>query len=97
MSYTIRIRRQAAAEFREATRWYESKRAGLGREFALAVDAALSLAAESPERYPELHNDIRRILVKRFPYGVFYRIVRSEVIVLAIIHLRRDPARWRNR
>lgn len=97
MSYAIRIRRQAAGEFKEASRWYESEQAGLGREFALAVDAALRLAAESPRRYPQVHNDIRRILVKRFPYGVFYRIVRSEVIVLAIIHLRRDSARWRNR
>ena len=97
MNYTIRIRRQAAAEFKETTRWYESKRTGLGRKFAHVVDDALSLAAESPERFPELHNDIRRVLVKRFPYGVFNRINHSEVIVLAIVHLRRDPARWRNR
>jgi plasmid stabilization system protein ParE len=43
-----------------------------------------------PESYPVLYRDVRRAVVKRFPYAIYYRIVSSRVIVTAIFHGRRD-------
>src|SRR5712692_1600144 len=33
----------------------------------------------------------------RFPYGLFYRIDGSAVLVFAVVHLHRDPSTWQDR
>lgn len=91
------LRRAAAAEFREAREWYEARRAGLGAEFEACVDAAIVDAATNPERHPRVHGDIRRLLVREFPYAVFYVVEPRRVVVLAIFHCARDPAAWKAR
>ncbi|MFS0513618.1 hypothetical protein ACEYW6_02690 [Nostoc sp. UIC 10607] len=50
-----------------------------------------------PESYVIVYADIRRAVVRRFPYAVYYRIVSSRVIVTAIFHGRRDPKSWQTR
>jgi plasmid stabilization system protein ParE len=50
-----------------------------------------------PESYVIVYRDIRRAVIKRFPYAVYYRIVSSRVIVIAIFHSRRNPKSWQMR
>ncbi|WP_325034676.1 type II toxin-antitoxin system RelE/ParE family toxin [Nostoc sp. 'Lobaria pulmonaria (5183) cyanobiont'] len=50
--------------------------------------------SQMPESYVIVYGDIRRAIVQRFPYAVYYRIVSSRVIVTAIFHGRRDPKSW---
>ncbi len=82
----------------EATfNWYESERAGLGLEFLRELRATYGRILEGPLRYQELRSGIRRALVKRFPYAVYYAIEVDAVVVLAVLHASRDPAEWQRR
>ena len=84
-------RASAAAEIEAAYRWYERERQGLGEEFLQAVTDLAASIAEYPERFPVIHRDIRRALLKRFPYGIFYRLKANQVIVVACFIPRGIP------
>ena len=91
------LRPAAAADIEEAFSWYEHQRKGLGNEFVAAVDAGLTEISHYPVRFPVHFRNTRRILLKRFPYAMFYRIYPDFVVVVACMHARRDPARWERR
>ena len=77
------IRPNAEADAREARQWYESQRAGLGDE----------LLEEHPDRRPIYYRGFRRLLTRRFPYKLFYRLEDDRVIVFRILHAKRDHRR----
>ena len=56
------------------------------------VQSVLAGLAEKPLRYPVVHRNIRRALVRRFPYGVFYTLIEDEVLVVACFHSKRNPS-----
>jgi plasmid stabilization system protein ParE len=91
------LRPAAAADVEAAYRWYERQRAGLGDEFLATVRTALRAIETHPEAYPIAHRNTRRVLVRRFPYAIFYRIVAEHVVVVACMHARRNPRQWRRR
>jgi hypothetical protein len=82
---------------RNPYRWYEKEREGLGSEFLEAVDKIVKEIAENPERFAIVRRDIRRAVLQRFPYCIFYRIVASQVVVIACFHGKRNPKVWRSR
>jgi toxin ParE1/3/4 len=79
---------------RDAVAWYEIGAPAVVPAFLLAVDAVLAQAAHYPESFPLVRPDIRRALLRRFPYGVFYSHEPEALVVVAIVHARRDPALW---
>ncbi len=87
----------AAADLEEAYRWYERQREGLGEDFLSAVQVAIETLGSNPEAHPVLHRDTRRILLRRFPYGLYYRVLDAEIVVVACFHAKRDPKTWRSR
>ena len=91
------VRAPAAADIESAFQWYRLKRTGLGHEFLQALRAAMSAVAENPEAYPVLHRSTRRIRLRRFPYGLFYRLYPGVIVIVACMHARRDPVRWKRR
>jgi plasmid stabilization system protein ParE len=52
---------------------------------------------DNPLQHRVVHRDTRRANLRRFPYGVFYRTIDADVVVLACFHASRDPRRWRRR
>ena len=66
------VEAEAEAELDEAFNWYEGRAQGLGTEFTRAVRAAFALIARNPEQFPRVRGDVRRALVRRFPYAVYY-------------------------
>ena len=95
MTYELVVRGRAKADIRRAARWYERQREGLGAEFVGEVDAALSRIESNPEQYQVIHRDLRHAITRRFPYGVFYRIRGSGIVVSAVIHLRQSDVKWK--
>ena len=93
----IRFHPDAEGELRGSFLWYESQRKSLGSEFARCVDEAIEKIRNRPEMYPAVHNHIRRVLVNRFPFGVFYESDPTEIRVLAIYHAKRNPLLWKTR
>jgi plasmid stabilization system protein ParE len=81
----------------DAHSWYKSQKPGLGDKFLDCVDETVNRISQMPESYVIVYGDIRRAVVRQFPYAVYYRIVSSRVIVTAIFHGRRDPKSWQTR
>jgi plasmid stabilization system protein ParE len=94
---SLYVRPAAAADFEEAHRWYEQQSSGLGEEFLAAVSEVFQALSENPKRYRVVHRDTRRALLRRFPYGIFYRVMEDDVVVVACFHGSRNPHRWETR
>ena len=93
----VRIAPRAAGEIADAVSWYEAQRVGLGIEFIHALDAVVSHVAERPASFRVVRPGIRRALLGRFPFGVFFTDDDSSVTVLAVVHASRHPQRWPSR
>jgi len=91
------VRAAAAADVEEAYLWYQRQRAGVGEEFLEAVDAILREIATHPKAYPVIHRETRRALLRRFPYAIFFRVYDETMVVIACMHGRRNPIRWKSR
>ena len=94
---TVRILSCAEQEFVEAVEYYNDQCPGLGYEFAAEVVKALERIRSFPDAWPAFSTRARRCLVSRFPYGVIYQIRGSDVLVVGIMHLKRDPKPWQDR
>lgn len=88
---------EARAEALEAYRWYEEQRPGLGAIFRSALNDAIKRIRSTPLAYPPQYRELRRVLVERFPYAVFYRIMPDVIVVVGVIHGRRHPREWKRR
>lgn len=87
----------AEAEAREAWLRYRAGDPEVAVRFMAALDRAIEHVAAGPERWPLYLYGTRRILVRRFPYSVVYRIETRRVLVVAISHQHRRPGYWRRR
>lgn len=97
VSRELIIRPEAEIEINEAYDWYEARSRGLGGDFLLSVEAVLRAAARNPLQFAVVHRGIRRGLTRRFPYQVFFLDDDQRVIVLAVLHAKRNPERWKDR
>jgi plasmid stabilization system protein ParE len=97
MTPRLFVRDDAAADIEAAAGWYEDQRPGLGTEYARAIRAQLAAVEREPRLFRVVHRDVRRALVRRFPYGIYFVIESEHVVVFACLHMRRDPTIWRSR
>jgi toxin ParE1/3/4 len=82
----------AGRDIAEARRWYDTKRLGLGREFRQAVRVVESLIKTHPDAFPKVHREVRRVLLTRFPFAVYYqRLDPDTVEIIGCLHTRRGP------
>jgi plasmid stabilization system protein ParE len=88
---------EAEAEFRHAFDYYEKCEKGLGYDFAVEVYSAIERAVSYPKTWPIIEDEIRRTLVRRFPYGILYTVEPDEILIIAVMHLHRDPEYWKKR
>jgi len=94
VAYRLKFSGRAAREVGEAYEWYEAQSQGLGSEFEVAFELQLKRLEQVPLLYAEVIPGVRRSLLPRFPYGVFY-VVRSDLVhILAVIRNARNPKRW---
>lgn len=88
---------EAEAELNQAIDWYEACSPRLGGDFADEIHAAVQRALALPFAWAEIRPGIRRVLTRRFPYGVLY-VQDGEVLqVLAVMHLSQRPGYWTQR
>ena len=69
----------------------------MGSKFLDEVLRVLSAISGQPEGVPVVHREIRRAVTRRFPFGVYYLVGRTDLVVLAVMHGSRDPASWKSR
>lgn len=94
MAYRLKFSARALHEIGEAQEWYESQSPGLGEEFIAAMELQLKRLEQAPLLYAEVIPRVRRALLPRFPYGLFYAVRGDLVHILAALHDARNPSRW---
>ncbi len=87
----IRYVPEADTELAEARIWYARQRDGLDVELMNRIDEALARINDAPLRFPRVHRQLRRAIVKKFPFANFYELTKDEILVFAVFHSRRDP------
>lgn len=99
MTLRIRTADPASAELEAAVRWYETRRRGLGAEFYAAVVDCVDQIKAHPESGAATFGEaeVRRLLVKRFPYQIVYRLRPKDLQIIAFAHLKRRPGYWKGR
>lgn len=97
MTWPVRVKSVAEAEFAEGAVWYYCRSARAADRFVAAVETTLAHIGESPDLYPTVHRDIRRAVVPSFPYAIYFVKGAAECVVLSIHHSKRSPRRWMRR
>jgi plasmid stabilization system protein ParE len=93
----LRVRKAARAEITAAFDWYLERSPAAAGRFLEALDAAIRLIEGAPERQPIIRGRLRRVLLRRFPYGVYYKLYPSTISVVGVIHGHRHPDTWLGR
>jgi plasmid stabilization system protein ParE len=94
VSGPVRFKPSAERDVERAFIWYEEHGPGIGDEFLGEIAAAVTRIVENPRAHQIVRGRIRRAVVHRFPYLIFYVIDPREVVVLACMHASRDPESW---
>ena len=92
--YKVDFRAAAQGDLAQIREWYESRRIGLGRQFAERVAELVARLESNPESGPPVYAQVRHMLTRRFPYAVFYLIEREQVVVLGCRHHAQNPETW---
>ena len=97
--YRVVVRLRADHDIAEAVGWYECRQPGLGTTFLEQLRTVYDRVAASPQGYQKLRGEIRRALMRRFPYGVYFVLEEDDhlAVVVAVLHLRRNPSTWQER
>jgi plasmid stabilization system protein ParE len=93
----VEIRPEAVAEIDETAFWYGRQQRHLRDDFLAAVADAVTMIAENPQQFRILHRDTRRVFLRRFPFGLYFRVTRDRILIVALLHARRDPRAWQVR
>lgn len=91
-----RLARSAQDDVREIVRYYSSQKKGLGLRFADELERTCSAIPENPLLGRPLSARTRRWLMEVFPYLVLYRVLANDVLILKVVHEKRDPAGWQS-
>lgn len=99
MEYKIAFTSNAEEDIYEAFSWYEDKQQGLGEQFLHCIEAGLSEIKRNPFLFQVQYKQIRRTLIRRFPYGIFFLIneYSNKIYIIAVFHAHRNPVSWQKR
>jgi len=92
-----RFHPEARFELLESISYYEGCQEGLGGRFFDAIDQAVQKVVRYPDRWRKFDGDVRRCLVRVFPYVLLYTIESDSVLIVAVMHCSREPGYWKDR
>lgn len=95
----FRVLTSVREEIVTAAMWFDGRVTGLGVEFLDLVEAELGKIEADPNSFPAWeHNfldaEIRRVILRRFEYMIYYQVVQGEVVVVSVSHGSRDYGSW---
>jgi len=89
--------RPAVIELNAAITYYNEQSEGLGFEFAAEVHRTLERILQYPEAWTQISKRTRRCRTNRFPYGLIFQIREKRILIVAVMHLSRNPTTWKQR
>jgi len=93
----LRLTPEAELDLGEAHLWYHRQAPDRAANFLASVNACLAAIQRHPQASTRVDPTMRRALVRRFPYAIFYEIEPREIVVYGVFHGARDPQAWRRR
>lgn len=90
----VRLRHSALRALEDICVWYAQQEPGLELAFQEEFQQVVDRMSMFPEGFPVIHHEIRRALLRRFPYEVFYKTDGNVISVLGVLHAYRDPSEW---
>ena len=99
MKYNVLILSEAELDIDNAFIWYELNQIGFGNRFYKSVDRSVHFISERPFSCSEIYKGIRRFVIKKFPYGVYYKVnvENKEIQIIGVIHFKRSSKILRKR
>jgi plasmid stabilization system protein ParE len=95
VSYRVELRPEVLDDLREASRWYEGEQEGLGQRLQQTFFSAVSVAAQNPEIFFKAYAEFRRVLLRHFPYVLYFSVHEDAVVFVLLFHGARDPQELR--
>ena len=93
----VKFHPEAESEMVEAAKYYSMQQSELGVRFISSVQEAVNRIYLFPLLYPVMELDVRRSLVNTFPFGILFRVFPNMIVIIAVMHLNREPDYWKNR
>lgn len=95
----MRVRLDLAArdEYQDAALYYLAESPRIAAAFVNQVETAIGMIRENPMMWRVIKADVRRYLVRQFPFGIYYPVESDEIVIWAIMHLHRKPDYWQVR
>ena len=90
MTQLLLVRPKGERALVQARDWYEQKRTGLGDEFLDEIAGAMRELAGDAVQARLYYRNFRRLLLRRFPYKVFYQVIGERVVVFRVLHSKHD-------
>jgi plasmid stabilization system protein ParE len=91
------VRPEAQTDIRKAARWYEDRESGLGLRFLREIRTSFQHINNNPLMFPTIEDDVRRALLHKFPYTIYFLNEHDAVAVIAVLHQHRRPVAWKPR
>lgn len=99
MNRRLIVRQEAEADITDAALWYDNRAQGLGVELITEVHSGIARALKNPESFTRVRRNptVRRVLIRRFPYRVFFIDRQDALVVFAVLHAARHDRVWKHR
>ncbi len=88
---------EAKYELDEAIKFYDLQSLGLGQQFLQEALNTLDRVASFPQAWHSLSENTKCCQTARFPYGLIYSILESEILIISVSNLHREPNHWKYR
>ena len=88
---------EALEEYLNAVSYYAKISTQLAESFIKSVESGINNICEHPKTWLIVEDDVRRCLINRFPFGIYYCIEDNIIVIYAVMHMSRHPDYWKKR
>ena len=98
MPVPLILTEKAQEDLDDAFLWYEDQEPGLGKELIRCIDAKIAELNRHPLHHQVVQSDrVRRALINRFPFSIYFVNEEKLITIFAILHQIRSPKFWKSR
>ena len=88
---------EAELELIESAVYYDKQVPGLGERFESEIRYATDLMLDQPEIGPLVDPNLRKFILTRFPFTLYYSVSADVLRIEAVAHQSRRPGYWKSR
>jgi len=99
MKYRSRISSLAKKDLKDAVKWYDERKKGLGKQLILKVRECTATIEKNPLFFQVRYKNIHTAVLRQFPYMIHYLVDEktNAIEIIAILHTYRSPDIWNSR